>query len=99
MARLDFSMNDDYSLIIQNGDFVIQNQELQQAKVILKASKGDVRQFPLVGVSIDSFIGATQDKTLLYNVITEKLREDGLLVDSVEFDQNGNNITFDLKIK
>jgi len=99
MPKTDFSMDNDYKLLIQNGDFVIQNQELQQANVIIKYSKGEVRQFPLVGVSIDSYVGSTQDKTALYNTITNQLKEDGLLLDAVSAEITSNSITFEIKLK
>ena len=97
--KLDFGINDSYNLNIQNGDFLIQNSELQQGNVIVKATNGEIRQFPLVGVALDSYIGATEDKSVLYNIITNQLANDNLIVDTIEVEIDGNNITFDLKIK
>lgn len=97
--KLDFGIDNNYELGIQNGDFLIQNSELQQANVIVKATNGEVRQFPLLGVALDSYIGSTADKSILYNIITNQLASDNLIVDSIEVEINGNNVTFDLKIK
>lgn len=96
--KLDFSSIDN-DLIIQNGDFVVENSELQQAQAIIQAAPGEFKQFPLVGVGIEQFIGSTIDKPILYAFITNALAEDELYVDSISVDITDKTITFDIELK
>lgn len=99
MARLDFLRNADNTLMMQNGDFVIDNGELQQAKRIIKTYKGAYFKNLLLGVQIDKYIGSDVDKTLLYNEIKTQLALDGLFVDYIRMDTIDSEITFDIKLK
>lgn len=99
MSQIDVSNNDNYSLLIQNGDFVFQNQELQHSNVILKATNGEVRQYPLLGVALDSYLGSTIDKTILYNIITNQLNDDGLFPDSISVEIDGSSVTYAVTLK
>jgi hypothetical protein len=95
MAKLDFS-DDNNILKIQNGDFVIENSELQQASTIVEIAQGENKQFPLIGVNIDQFIGSTIDKTILYSIIASQLEEDELYIDSVSAEFTNNDVTFEI---
>lgn len=99
MSQIDFSITTDYELIIQNGDFVQSNQELQHGNCIIRFARGEVRQYPLVGVGIDKYVGSTSDINSLQNIIDSQLRNDNLLLDDIELTQNGNQIEFDITLK
>ena len=97
--KLDFAIKDDFTLLIQGGDFVIQNQELAHATLIITYMKGEVRQFPLIGVGIDYDTGSVQDKTILYNYIQGELLEDDLFMDSITVEIEKDEVKFEVKLK
>jgi len=99
MAKLDFSMNDDFSLKIQNGDFVIENSELQQSKTIITVEKGEIRQYPLVGAAIQNYLGSSLDKTIIYNNINNELLNDDLETASMSVDIDGSSVTYEIELK
>ena len=99
MAKIDFSMNDDYHLKIQNGDFVLENSELQQSQVIVDVEKGEIRQFPLLGVGIQNYLGSSLDKTIIYNHIANELKSDDLEAISMSVDIDGTSVTYDIELK
>jgi len=97
--RLDFASNDDNTLLIQNGDFVIQNSELTQAKRIIYMHKGELRQYPLLGVGIESFIGSSIYPTILYNLVDSELTKDDLVADEKELTITDNSVDIQIKMK
>ena len=99
MVKLDFLMDTDDDLLIQNGDFVIDNGELQQVKIILNADKGGLRQFPLLGASMSTYIGSSNNDDILSNIIVDELNKDGFVVDTIDIERDINgSITTDVKI-
>lgn len=99
MARLDIKIDIDKDLLIQNGDFVYDDATLDQASSIIQVSKGEFRQYPLIGVGITEFIGSNIDKTTLYNLMRNNLISDGLVLDDASIEFEGNDVTYNIKVK
>jgi len=99
MNRLDIISDDDNELLIQNGDFVIFDNTLGQAKQIILVSAGEYRQHPTLGVGINNYIGSSVNKVTLYNIIKTQLNEDSIVLDDINITKNGNQFDFDLTIK
>lgn len=51
----------DNDLWIRNGDFVIDQSKYQDATLILRLHKGNIKQFPLVGVGEERLINGNID--------------------------------------
>jgi hypothetical protein len=76
-------------LAIQNGDFVIGNSSNQHQEHILLAHKGEYREFPELGVGIKDMLGDDNIDFWLIE-IKKNLQYDGMQVENVLFDNEGN---------
>ena len=47
--RKDIALNEDYTFKKASGDFVIENSDLQNGKIIFESCKGEHRRWPLIG--------------------------------------------------
>ena len=81
--KIDFLTNEDKDLLIINGDFPIGDATREQAETIINASKGELRQFPLTGVEIQKYNGATIDTQAIINLIKRELLADNIVADIV----------------
>lgn len=101
MARqLDFKSDPvTNDILIENGDFVTGDNKDFQAKVIVTASKGDLKQFPLVGAEIDVFLGSNINDIALTNYIEEKLLEAGYTLRDFDVVTDGNNYTANITVE
>jgi hypothetical protein len=97
MAKQDFKLDSNSDILIQNGDFVIGNNELPQAKITLNAAKGEIRQYPLVGANFTSLLGSNIDSGVLYNLAKNELSNVGIDLSNIEITRNNGN--YDVKIE
>jgi hypothetical protein len=67
-------------LVIKNGDFVVSESDGQHIEHILRADRGQFRQFPLVGVGLQKQDNASVDRQRLKQEIKLQLRADGYAV-------------------
>jgi len=82
--------SDGVDLVAVNGDFAAVDSDQQHIIDIVNSAQGHWKQFPLVGVGIDSFIGATSPDILqeLERLIRLQLQSDGygnITIDLSEF--------------
>jgi hypothetical protein len=78
----DFIFTDD--LVIQNGDFLVDESDTMHIEHILKADKGQFRQWPLIGVGALRLKGASVDRVAISQAIRVQLMADNFLVKSVK---------------
>lgn len=52
----DIGLDTDYDLAIEEGDFVVKDSTYQHAEIMMLAEKGDLRQYPFLGVGIKNYI-------------------------------------------
>lgn len=98
--KLDFLSDEDGDILIQNGDFVIEDAVTQHAKLLIDLGQGEIRQFPNAGVGIINYIGSKIDENDLYQAIFEELAKDNIDLLDLTVTQNSNdNITIDIKVK
>lgn len=71
-------------LVIQNGDFLVDESDNQHIEHILKAAPGQFRQWPLIGVSAYLMQGASVDRQALVQKIRVQLAADNYIVRSVK---------------
>ncbi len=77
----DITFADD--LEIANGDFVVSESDGQHIEHILRADRGQFRQFPLVGVGLQKQANASPNRQKLKQEIKLQLRADGFGVKKI----------------
>jgi hypothetical protein len=89
----DIILDNNLDLLIQNGDFVIDDAEQQIQALILMASQGSFRESPLTGVDILQYL-----KSRLSPALIDKLKQkiqlqfqyDGYTYAQPDIDLSGN---------
>lgn len=90
MAK-DILLDDNNDLQIQNGDFVIGDNDLQLAKHVLTAFKGEYKNAPTVGVGIALLKGGQLTQRFKREVQLQ-LESQGLTLKGILFDGEELNI-------
>lgn len=81
----DFIYNS--GLEIKNGDFVIGESDNQHTEHILKASKGEYKGVPEIGVGIEQMLN-TEEPTEFLIEAKKNLQYDGQTVDDIRLTEN-----------
>lgn len=89
-ASMDILLDDNDDLLIANGDLAVGESDYQHIRHIVRASKGEYKQFPLLGADIIDSLNGNADYEV-QQVIKKQLRVDGYNVKSINFD-NGELI-------
>ena len=92
----DIIFTDD--LQIANGDFVVGESDGQHIEYILKADRGQFRQFPLVGVGLQKQDNASVERQKLKQEIKLQLRADGFSVKQIAITA-GDEMVVDVNAK
>jgi hypothetical protein len=91
MIRKDILLDENFDLLIQDGDFVIGDCLNQQINCLLQAVPGSYKQHPTIGVDIDSFI-LDSNSDELNRAIREQFKKDRLSVKSINITNEKINI-------
>ena|ERR1022692_3067775 len=84
MKVFDFILGSDFDLVIENGDFKVDESTLQHQQLLLLANKGEIKQSPTDGVGINNYLledGGVDD---LKHVIQEQFEGDGMEIHSMK---------------
>ena len=98
MKRNDYIRDADNDLLFIDGDFVSGDAQVQQAECILRAGKGEIRQYPEIGLNIIRYLGSNLDSTILNNLIVNALKLDGLLGKEVSVERTNKNFKIIFKV-
>jgi hypothetical protein len=74
---VDVMLGADFDLLVEDGDFVMGNDEAQRAALIIATYPGNWKQFPLTGVGEARLLNGPMNG-LLRRDITMQLQADGL---------------------
>ncbi len=91
MALKDWIEDEAGDLLIKDGDFAIDEADEIHVQNILEASKGNYRQFPLIGVGLHDYINismTTSGRQRMSKEIQKHLEYDGFKVRSVGVSQD-----------
>lgn len=80
----DYLLDSDNDLRIENGDFVIDDSDLQHQQCLLLAEKGAYKQFPTTGVAMMAFLKDDNEADMLREVRLQ-FTQDGMTVDRISY--------------
>jgi hypothetical protein len=86
---IDILLDESFDLAIANDDFVIGNAVGQHQKILLLSSKGELKQFPVVGIGISEAL-ADDNLATLRQEILKQFELDGMIVDELIIGSNGD---------
>lgn len=84
MDAIDFIVDNDGELLIENGDFAIGLSDEQHIADILVAYPGEFKEFPMLGVNIGKAINGSLDGEIKKEIRLQ-LVADGFNVSAIEF--------------
>lgn len=84
----DIILDNNKDLSIVNGDFDIGYGDTQHQLLIVLSEKGEFKEFPEVGVGIQSMLHDEQYEDLILE-IKRQLEYDGMTVNDIEFTAEG----------
>jgi len=84
----DYLLTGDMDLKIENGDFAVGDPTLQNQQIILKAQKGEIKEYPELGVGVDNEVFAENHNKLLIE-IKRNFKYDGMKVKQLGYLDNG----------
>lgn len=85
----DMILDSGNSMTIYNGDFVVDESIDQNIKLICEYDKGWLKQFPKLGIGMESMINGVLDSRLK-NKIQAELKLDGIKIKEIYTDVDGN---------
>ena len=94
MAVKDITLNDDFDLLIENGDFKVSDSDMQHIQLICITNLGHWKQFPLVGVGIEQYIASSGQTDALKRNINIQLSSDGYKVNQILVSNTSENFTY-----
>lgn len=83
----DILFNSDYSLKIENGDFVIGESTYQHQRNLLLADKGEYKESPTIGVGVRRYLESERPSELAREIRLEFIA-DGMDVNAINIDDN-----------
>lgn len=98
MARIDYISENDNDLRIVNGDFQQGDCTDFQCKIIIYSDKGELRQYPLLGASINRFIGSNIDENILNNIISTELESDKFVLEDSEIIIGNSSVEININV-
>lgn len=85
---IDFLLDENFDLMIANGDFVMGDATEQNQALLLLAQKGEVRQFPDAGCGSQDWLDDDEVSDLGAE-IQKQLELDGMKVKKIEVFESG----------
>jgi hypothetical protein len=90
MIFTDFLLDSTGDLLIANGDFVSGPSDNQHIQDIINFNAGFIKQYPQVGVGVQSYVKSQNSGSALEQSVKQQLQSDGYQVNGVSVTyQNG----------
>ena len=87
----DILLDDDFDLLIQNGDAVIGASDEQHIALILKTYPGAWKFNTYVGVGIDQYLASSGNEDLIKRNISVQLKADNYQVNKITLTKTSDN--------
>lgn len=82
----DFIVDENYDLVIKNGDFAIGDSNSQEIDLLVRSFKGDWKQYPLLGAELLRLVKGRATEVRIKRDITEELKNDGFNIIKIKVD-------------
>jgi len=82
----DLLLDENYDLLINNGDFVVGPSDQQSILIIANTTLGSYKQFPLLGLQIINYSASSGNGQSLSTNLRSQLTTDGFRVNSINID-------------
>lgn len=86
----DILLDENFDVQITDGDFVIGESAQQQQQLLMITNKGEWKENPTVGVGVSGFLKDDVDTTDLLAEVKTQFEADGMTVNELNYDNNGN---------
>ncbi len=89
--RKDLLLDDDFDLLISNGDLVVGESDTQHKQLILMSAPGEWRQHPLLGCNLKLWLNAPLDSERIVKMkstINKQLESDGYVLKSLSLNSD-----------
>ena len=84
MNVFDILLDEDFDLVVKNGDLVVGESTLQHQALLLLSNKGDWRQSPTVGMGLNNYLLEDAPADVMRQAIRQELERDGMQVGSID---------------
>lgn len=88
----DITVDNDFDLIVRDGDFEANSSDERHINAILLSAKGNYRFAPIVGADAYSFLNSVGQTDTFRREIQEQLTADGYRIDEINFEKSTVNI-------
>lgn len=85
--RNDIQLTENFDLLIEAGDFVVDQSDNQHIKLLIELHKGNIKQYPLTGVGVERLLNGSIDGAIRAE-IQRQLEADGYRAKSIEYSDN-----------
>lgn len=82
MPYKDITLDEDLDLQFVNGDFRLTDTIEQEILLLINATPGSFKQFPLAGVGIVDYLASAGQQGAIRRAIKVNLEADGMVVDT-----------------
>lgn len=96
MAVKDITIDNDFDLIIENGDFKVSESDMQHIQLICITGLGHWKQYPLQGVGIEQYIASSGQTEALKRAINIQLAADGYKVSDIVISGSNENFIYSI---
>ena len=96
MAVKDITLDDNFDLIIENGDFKISYSDMKHIQLICITDLGHWKESPLLGVGIEKYIASSGQTDALKRSINVQLASDGYKVNDILVQGTNENFTYSI---
>ena len=86
----DIILDNEMDLIIEDGDFVVEESTLQHQNILLLSHKGQFKQSPTIGVGIDIFLNDEVTSDEIRRRIQEQFELDGMTIQKLKINGRTN---------
>ena len=83
VAKNDILLDDDFDVIIKDGDFLIGEASQQHQQLLLISEKGMWKQYPVVGVAMQSFLLDDDYIDDFKKEVKKQFEMDGMEIDAI----------------
>lgn len=90
--RKDILVDDNNDLLIENGDFVVGDSDIQHIDHIITAQPGEYKETPQIGLGVINYLKSNTTKTKFKRDLRVQLNFDGYDNPNIDLEDGFNNL-------